>query len=83
MAMVWGFCLFNLIKPFPVPANYFLMVGLLFTTLMHGLKVLMFKQMVLPGQRKPSHAELWRVFFFGVFELLAWRKKQMETTHQK
>lgn len=76
MAIIWGFLLYNLVQPFPVPGNYFLYVGLAFMTMMHGLKVLMLKTMILPGQPKPTAAEQWRMFIFGVFELIAWQRKQ-------
>lgn len=85
MVVIWAFLLFNLVKPFPVPGNYFLYVGLAFMTVMHGLKMMMLKAMVLPGQPKPTAAELWRIFIFGVFELMAWQKKQRlaEETHRR
>lgn len=78
MALVWCFALFNLVKPFPVPGNYFLYVGLACMVFMHGIKVLMLRSMILPGEAKLTTAEQWRIFFFGVFELLAWQKKQKQ-----
>lgn len=83
MAVIWFFLLFNLVKPFPVPGNYFLYVGLVFMVVMHGIKLIMLKAMVLPGQPKPTTAELWRIFIFGVFELIAWQRKQQYQQQSK
>lgn len=83
MAIIWCFLLLNLVRPFPAPGNYFLYVGLAFMVLMHGLKLLMLKAMVLPGQAKPTAAQQWRIFIFGVFELIAWQRKQPQPTADK
>ena len=78
MLIIWGFLLVNLIKPFPVPGNYFLYVGLGFMVVMHGLKLMMLKTMNIPGQPKLTAAEQWRIFIFGVVELIVWQRKQRQ-----
>lgn len=76
MLCVWGFLLFNLIQPFPKPLRYFLDVALFFMAVMHGLQLMLLKSTQPKDQPKLSAALQARIFFFGVFELLAWQKKQ-------
>ncbi|WP_127959230.1 DUF1145 family protein [Serratia microhaemolytica] len=75
MLGVWGFMLTNLLFPFPKPLTYFVNVALFFMLLMHGLQLLL----LTATQAKSAPISGWqkgKIFVFGVFELLAWQKKQ-------
>lgn len=76
MLLVWGFLVFNLIQPFPRPLKYLLDVALIFTALMHGLQLTLLKASL--AKDEPAFSRLFqaRLFIFGVFEMLAWQKKQ-------
>lgn len=76
MLCVWAFMLLNLFQPFPRPLNIFINVALIFMVLMHGLQVTMLKSTLSKDQPKISKIQELRFFLFGVFELLAWQKKQ-------
>ena len=76
MLCIWAFLLMNIIHPFPKPMKYFLDVAMVFMFLMHGLQVMLLKA-TQGKEQKPLGAGLQlRIFLFGVFELLAWQKKQ-------
>lgn len=75
MLCVWGFLLANLFNPFPKPLKYFIDIALFFMVVMHGLQLVLLKS----TQPKESPISRWqetKIFIFGVFELLAWNKKQ-------
>jgi len=76
MLCVWGFLILNLIQPFPRPLNIFVNVALIFMVLMHGLQLAMLKATQPKDAPPMSKPEKIRIFVFGVFELLAWQKKQ-------
>lgn len=75
MLCVWGFMLANLFYPFPKPLTYFIDVALFFMVIMHGLQLLLL-QSTQPKEQPVSRWQQVRIFVFGVFELLAWQKKQ-------
>ncbi len=76
MLFVWGFLLLNVVQPFPRPLNIFVNVAMIFMVLMHGLQLAMLKATLSKGEGKVSTGQQIRIFVFGVFELLAWQKKQ-------
>ncbi|MBJ7222101.1 MULTISPECIES: DUF1145 family protein [unclassified Brenneria] len=76
MLGVWGFLVLNLFHPFPRPLNIFMTVAMVFTILMHGFQLLLLKSSQPKGNPPLSPALQARIFLFGVFELLAWQKKQ-------
>ncbi|MDY4377142.1 DUF1145 family protein [Pectobacterium brasiliense] len=76
MLGVWGFLLLNLIQPFPKPLNIFMTVAMVFMILMHGFQLLLLKSSQTKDSPALSRAFQARIFLFGVFELLAWQKKQ-------
>ncbi|MTD37347.1 DUF1145 family protein [Erwinia sp. CPCC 100877] len=81
MLGVWGFMLFNLLHPYPHPLNIFVNVAMVFTILMHGLQLTLLKASQAADNEGKANQPLgaaWqiRIFLFGVFELLAWQKKQ-------
>ena len=75
MLFVWAFLLLNLVHPFPKPLTYFVNVALFFMVIMHGLQLVLMRSTQPPGTEKLSGVTQAKVFFFGVFELLAWQKK--------
>ncbi|PKH22252.1 hypothetical protein CIG19_13175 [Enterobacterales bacterium CwR94] len=76
MLCVWGFLLSNLIHPYPVPLKYFLHVALFFMVVMHGLQLTLLKATQPKDGPEISGLQQFKIFLFGVFELLAWQKKQ-------
>jgi len=76
MLCVWGFLILNLIQPFPRPLNIFVNVALIFMVLMHGLQLAMLKATQPKDAPPMGKPEQFRIFQFGVFELLAWQKRQ-------
>lgn len=76
MLCVWGFLILNLIQPFPRPLNIFVNVALVFMVLMHGLQLAMMKATQPKNAPPMGRLEQFRLFLFGVFEMLAWQKKQ-------
>ena len=75
MLCVWGFLLSNLFHPFPKPLKYFIDVALFFMVVMHGLQLVLLKS-TQPKDQPISYWQEAKIFIFGVFELLAWQKKQ-------
>ncbi|NDJ55936.1 DUF1145 family protein [Enterobacteriaceae bacterium 4M9] len=76
MLGVWAFMLLNLFQPFPRPLNIFVNVAMFFTILMHGLQLVLLKSTQAKDAPPISKLQEFRIFVFGVFELLAWQKKQ-------
>ena len=76
MLCVWGLLILNLIQPFPRPLNIFVNVALIFMVLMHGLQLAMLKATQPKDAPPMGKPEQFRIFLFGVFELLAWQKRQ-------
>jgi len=76
MLIIWGFLLYNLIHPFHRPLNFFFDFALFFMVAMHGLQLILLKATLTRNEPKLSRAFQARMFFFGVFEMLAWQKKQ-------
>ncbi|QXX81379.1 MULTISPECIES: DUF1145 family protein [Providencia] len=74
MVCVWGFMVFNLIHPFPKPLKYFMDIAMVFMIFMHALQTIFLKA-TLPKGEKISGLVQTRIFFFGVFEMLAMQKK--------
>lgn len=75
MLCVWGFLFTNLLFPFPKPLKYFIDVALFFMVVMHGFQLLLLKS-TQPKDQPISGGQQCKIFIFGVFELLAWQKKQ-------
>lgn len=76
MLVIWGFLLYNVVQPFPRPLNFFLIFALVFMAAMHGLQLILLKATLTRDEPKLSAAFQARMFLFGVFEMLAWQKKQ-------
>lgn len=75
MVGVWAFLLLNVVHPFPTPLKYFVNVALFFMVIMHGLQLVLMRATQPKGAEKLSALMQTKIFFFGVFELLAWQKK--------
>ncbi|UWS33479.1 DUF1145 family protein [Erwinia pyrifoliae] len=75
MVFVWAFLLLNVVHPFPKPLTYFVNVALFFMVIMHGLQLVLMRTTQPQGAAKLSGLTQAKIFFFGVFELLAWQKK--------
>ncbi|WP_071825910.1 DUF1145 family protein [Phytobacter massiliensis] len=75
MLFVWAFLLFNLFAPFPKPLNIFVNVALVFTVFMHAIQATMMKKSLPKEGPQMTRFEEFRIFLFGVFELLVWLKK--------
>ncbi|AIX75566.1 DUF1145 family protein [Mixta calida] len=75
MVCVWAFLLLNIVQPFPKPLTYFVNVALIFMVIMHGLQLVLLRATQPKDGAKLSRLTQVKIFFFGVFELLAWQKK--------
>lgn len=75
MICVWGFMIFNLIQPFPKPFKYFMDIAMIFMIVMHALQTVLLKATLAKGEKLSGWLQT-RIFFFGVFEMLAMQKKQ-------
>lgn len=78
MLMIWGILVFNLMHPFPKPVKYFLDIAMIFMILMHGLQLILLK-VTQPKDQPIKNWQQIKIFLFGVFELLSWQKKQLQT----
>ncbi|MEA9389863.1 DUF1145 family protein [Acerihabitans sp. TG2] len=76
MLLIWVFLLFNLIHPFQRPLNFFFDFALFFMVAMHGLQLILLKATLTRDEPKLSRVFQAKMFLFGVFEMLAWQKKQ-------
>jgi len=75
MVCVWAFLLLNIVQPFPKPLTYFVNVALIFMVIMHGLQLVLLRATQPKDSAKLSRLTQVKIFFFGMFELLAWQKK--------
>jgi putative membrane protein len=75
MIGVWGILLLNLFQPFPKPLKYLMHVVLIFTFFMHALQLLMIKSTRSPDKAKISAWQEFKIFAFGVFELMDLQRK--------
>ena len=74
MVCVWGFMVFNLVHPFPKPLKYFMDIAMVFMVFMHALQTIFIKVSLPKGEKLSGWLQV-RIFFFGVFEMLAMQKK--------
>ncbi len=82
MILVWSIMIFNVFHPFPKPLKYFMDIAIVFTIIMHAFQLLLLKNSQ-PKDQKLSALLQTKIFFFGVFELLAWQKKQQKAGKQR
>ncbi|GAA0483249.1 MULTISPECIES: DUF1145 family protein [Tatumella] len=75
MLFVWAFLLMNIVHPAPKPLKYFIDVALFFMVVMHGLQLVLLRATQPKDGPALGGLTQLKIFFFGVFELLAWQKK--------
>lgn len=80
MGFVWLVLLTNIFMPFPGKAAIALYILTLFLLFMHGIQLLIFLG-AFGDKVSISAKEKWAILFFGIFELLAIRKRYMTTSH--
>ncbi|OCF92279.1 hypothetical protein A9G17_03635 [Gilliamella sp. wkB7] len=74
--IMWLFLLFNLIHPYPKPANIVAYLGLAAFTLTHGLQAYMLQSTMTNKEKEEDKFKALRLFIFGVFESLSWKIKK-------
>ncbi|PHM34829.1 membrane protein [Xenorhabdus szentirmaii] len=82
MIFVWGIMIFNFFQPFPKPLKYFMDIAMVFTVVMHAFQLLLLKHTQPKGQKLSAFLQT-KIFFFGVFELLNWQKKERKKEQEK
>ncbi|KFA59450.1 MULTISPECIES: DUF1145 domain-containing protein [unclassified Gilliamella] len=75
-SFVWLFLLFNLIHPFPSPANVVAYVGLLIFAITHGLQAWMLYSTMTNQEKREDKFKALRLFIFGFIESLSWKSKK-------
>ncbi|SCB81059.1 DUF1145 domain-containing protein [Gilliamella intestini] len=75
-SLMWLFLLFNLICPYPKPANVVAIVGLIAFAVTHGLQAWMLNSTMTKQEKKQDKFKVLRLFLFGVFESLSWKDKK-------
>lgn len=73
---IWLFLLFNLIYPFPSPANVVANIALATFTLIHGLQAWLLNSTLSTQEKRQDKFKVLRMFLFGVFEVLSWKQKK-------
>lgn len=73
---IWLFLLFNLVHPFPKPANILAYIGLVAFTLIHGLQAWILQSTMVNQEKEQDKFKALRLFIFGVFEVLSWKNKK-------
>lgn len=75
MLFIWAVLLLNLVHPATKPLKYFIDIALIFMVVMHGLQLVLLKATQPKNGPQLSKGLQFRLFVFGVFELLIWQKK--------
>ncbi|WP_085246745.1 DUF1145 domain-containing protein [Gilliamella mensalis] len=75
-ALVWLFLVFNLIHPYPRPANVVTNIGLIAFVVTHGLQAWMLHSTMTKQEKQQDKFKVLRLFLFGVFESLSWKDKK-------
>lgn len=78
IGLVWLVLLTNIVMPFPGKAAIALYILTAFLFLMHALQLLIFVG-AFGDKIQIGAKQKWAILFFGIFELLAIRKKLMLT----
>ena len=72
-SLMWLFLLFNLIHPYPKPANVVANIGLIAFTVTHGLQAWMLNSTMTKQEKQQDKFKVLRLFLFGVFESFSWK----------
>lgn len=75
-SFMWLFLLFNLIFPYPKPANVVAYVGLAAFVIIHGLQALILQTTMTNQEKQEDKFKAVKLFIFGVFETLSWKNKK-------
>ncbi|OCG13308.1 hypothetical protein A9G24_07745 [Gilliamella sp. App6-5] len=75
-SLIWLFLVFNLIHPYPHPANVVANIGLIAFTVIHGLQAWMLHSTMTNQEKQQDKFKVLRLFLFGVFESLSWKGKK-------
>ncbi|WP_392552788.1 DUF1145 domain-containing protein [Orbus wheelerorum] len=73
---IWSFLLFNLICPYPKPANLIAYLALATFVIVHGLQAWLLSSTLSSQEKSQDRFKVLRVFLFGVFEALSWKQKK-------
>ncbi|OCG07670.1 hypothetical protein A9G13_05490 [Gilliamella sp. wkB178] len=75
-SFIWLFLLFNLIHPYPRPANIVANIGLIAFVVMHGLQAWILHSTMTNQEKQQDKFKVLRLFLFGVFESLSWKNRK-------
>lgn len=75
-SFIWLFLLFNLVHPFPKPANVVAYVGFAAFAITHGLQAWLLQSTMTNQEKQQDKYKALRLFIFGVFETLSWKNKK-------
>ncbi|WP_392560883.1 DUF1145 domain-containing protein [Orbus sturtevantii] len=73
---IWCFLLFNLIYPYPKPANLIAYLALATFVIVHGLQTWLLSSTLSSQEKSRDRFKVLRVFIFGAFEALSWKQKK-------
>lgn len=74
-SFIWLFLLFNLIHPYPKPANLVAYLALATFIVVHGLQAWLLSSTLSRQEKTQDRFKVLRMFLFGVFEALSWKQK--------
>lgn len=72
---IWLFLLFNLVHPYPSPANFVSNIALITIVIVHGLQAWLLSSTLSSQEKQQDRFKVLRMFIFGVFEALSWKQK--------
>lgn len=77
--LIWLFLLFNLVFPYPKPANVVAYIALASFTIVHGLQAWLLSSTLSSQEKQQDRFKVLRMFIFGVFEVLSWKQKNTKS----
>ncbi|OCG21940.1 hypothetical protein A9G22_08455 [Gilliamella sp. App2-1] len=75
-SLIWLFLVFNLIHPYPRPANVVANIGLIAFAVTHGLQAWILNSTMTNQEKQQDKFKVLRLFLFGIFEALNWKDKK-------
>lgn len=72
--ILWILLSFNLIYPFPHPANIIFYIALVAFIVIHGIQTILLNVTLTAQEKKADPFKIVRFFFFGFFETLSWNQ---------
>ena len=73
---IWLFLLFNLVHPYPAPANIIAYVALATFMILHGLQACLLNATLTNHEKKQYPYRILKIFLFGIFEALSWKQNK-------